>query len=679
MKKFTLFFLMTVMLCLTQTVRADFIDETVYIYHEAKVGEIIPDPVPGKIFYLIQEETPETATHSSKYAGRYKNTEIKLYSLENIYCLNSGPATILAYAYEGDKNIEYEISIDINANKTAIGWHGGDGPDAEAAQKTLKLHPGYGDTYPLPTFFICTEAQMVDKELVCSWEEIPVPWYKYESTNTNVAFINDDGTYGESIGTNAPGETKITISLNENSFEAKNGRWVTHGALEYSFTVKSKMNMEIALNTYPNKEKTLLVEDGETIWSYHGICDHLGVHPEGYADDVQASPSEFGEELTVRLTKESMTDVIELSTDEDANGKMYCFMARDYGEAFVEIIMPETDEYYGACDTLKFNVQPDGFDLIYEEKLLGYEDEFMNIIDELNLREGDTVQLPHLMNFDTWERFNPHYLQVKMNGKVAMPMEKLEDGTLRTMDSLYAVAAGEDVVTYTYYRSPHCTPTVTALPVHIAPLLDPLTEISLAVDPNEDGNIVLNAYYNGEAQAVEIDDALTDEAVEAAMEENACGTDKWKEALPNSMSFNLPAGKVTITIDCWTELGYELRVKVRDQEVKAIPSQTSGVQTHTFTYDLETPAAVVFYLVEVPSNPSAEELAPARRLAKNDPITNSIALIKDITIGRQDVPTAIESIESGAKHNDAAKVLENGQLIIIKNSIRYNAQGQIVK
>ena len=678
MKKITILILLSILMCLPQHVLAG-IDETVSVDLEAKVGEVISDPVPGKVFHLIQEYAPETATYSRKFAQRYEgNPEIKLYSLDNIYCLNSGYVTILAYAYEGDKEIEYEINVNISGNKTAIGWHGGDGPDAEAAQETLNLRPGYGNKYPLPTFFICTQAQMENKEIVCSWEEIPVPWYKYESTNSNVAYINDDGTYGESIGTNAAGETEITISLGENTFEAKNGMWVSHGDLEHTFTVKAKMNMEIALNTYPDKEKTLLIYDGETIMNYYGICDHLGVRPEGYADDTQASPSEYGEELTVRLTKESMTDVIELSTDEDGNGKMYCFTARDYGEAFVEIIMPETNEYYGACDTLKFNVKPDGFDLIYEEKLLGYEDEYMNIVEELTMSEGDTVRLPHLINFDPWGRFRPHYLQTQMKGKVGMPMEKLEDGSWRTMDSLHAVAAGEDIVTYTYYRSPHCTPTVTKLPVHITPLLEPVTEISLSADPTEDGNIVLNAYYNDEAQAVELDDALTDAAVEAAMKENACGTDEWKDALPNSMSFNLPAGKVTITIDCWTELGYELRVKVRGQEVKAIPSQTEGVQTHTFTFDLEAPSAVVFYMVEVPVAEAEPIPAPVRR-ARKAVATEAVSMIKSISVARQDIVTDIESMEQESRQNGAVKMLREGQLYIIKNGLQYNVQGQIVK
>ena len=40
------------------------------------------------------------------------------------------------------------------------------------------------------------------------------------------------------------------------------------------------------------------------------------------------------------------------------------------------------------------------------------------------------------------------------------------------------------------------------------------------------------------------------------------------------------------------------------------------------------------------------------------------------------MPTALENVQEAAQ---STKVIENGVLYIIKNGVRYNAQGQIVK
>ena len=665
MKKFTLF------VCLA-TIGLQYLSsmETKSLNLGAKVGEVIGNPVPGQVFHLVQDGDPGNVFYELKYAKRYPiNPEIKLYTLENIYCLNAGVEVINAYTLD-DKGDEthYEIYVNIAGNKTSVGWHGRQEPNPEAAQSVFNLRP-QKRANPLPAFFVCTGAEMVNNEMVCSWEEIPMEDYNYESANSNLAFVSSYHYNGDSLVVNGTGETIVTMSVDGTENSTLNGKQVSYGKLEHSFIVKSKLNMEINLSSHPGKEKTLLINDGNEITSYYGFCEDISVKPEGAAGSM--APSNYGKTLTVRLTDDSEKDVIELS--QDAND-YYCFQARDYGTVKVEIIMPETDEYMEGRDTLTIHVEPDGYDLTYDPKPLGYEDDpNEDFITELNLREGDTIALPHLMDAGPgiWERFHPHYLVVKMNGLVGMPM----DGA-RVMDSLHAVAAGEDEVVYTYYRSPKCTPTVVKLPVHISTLLEPQTTINLTANPGEDGNIILNAYYNETEQAVEIDDALTDAAVEEAMKKNACGTDEWKKALPNSMSFNLPAGKVTISILCRTQTGYELRAKVRGQEVTVIPSQTGEAQTHTFTYELDAPAAVVFYMVKVPGTP----LNPAPRRMKKAGIEEAVSVIKSINIDRQDIVTTIGNVQSepSGRYN-CTKVIENGVLYLMYNGTKYNVQGMVVK
>ena len=57
---------------------------------------------------------------------------------------------------------------------------------------------------------------------------------------------------------------------------------------------------------------------------------------------------------------------------------------------------------------------------------------------------------------------------------------------------------------------------------------------------------------------------------------------------------------------------------------------------------------------------------------------NNTAVLAGLAVADcgEKVPTAVENAEVGEK---AVKVIENGQMFIIKNGVRYNAQGAIVK
>lgn len=653
-------------------------DEQRSLSFEGKVGGVIENPLPGANFDLIQNDAPELVGIRSSFSKRYPiNEEIKLYSMDAICCLKRGTAQFFASTLDDNGHyILYTIYVDITDNATAVGWRRGSGPDPAASADTMKLAPGGRNKYIMPSFFVCTQAQMINDQMICLWEEISPKShpYDYESTNSLVAFAYNEG---DSLMTNATGETKITMrTLQEEDYINKNNVRVTFPKLKHTFTVQVKLGMEISLWEFPHKEHTFLLDDGFEISSYPRICSQLSVHPQGMVAGVNASPSTYGQELIVRLTDDSPTDVIELTKQEIDGEKYHCFTAKDYGTAKVEIIMPESEESFGSWtdyfyegrDTLTIHVKPNGYDLVYPEYPLGYSYKPNHYIHELDMTEGDTVVLPHLIEEgpDRWQRFRPHRLKIDTKGFARMAV----DGT-RVTDSLYAVAAGEDEVVYTYRRSDNCTPTITRLPVHIKPLLPPITTLNLSMKPTKDDDIVLTAYYNDQNQRVEIDEVLTDEAVEEAMKQYTCGTEQWSNALPNTMSFNLAAGKVTVSIIGWTAKGYELRAKVRGKDVQAIHTQTTGAQTHTFTMDLDAPSAIVFYMVEVAATPTPDS---APRRARHSVLEEAISFIQSISIDVQGLPTSIGNEPSN--NTQFRKLIENGVLIIEKDGMRYNAQGQ---
>ena len=662
MKKFILPSLLAVLVCLPQSVLA--VGGQKEYLGQYKIGEIISDPFPELNFYSLNNQNPGKVGIIKSYVGQDGN--LKVYHLDQICCLTEGEATIYAYTQDGDL---YEYSLYVFGNTTAIGWAGGNGPDVEAQKETLVMRPGWRNN-PLPTYFVCTEAQLVKKEFVRTWEQIPMKIYDYESTNTMVAYITDVNNFADSLQTNQAGVADVTMNLKANSdFVTQTGKTIHFEEDTHTFTVKAKMKMEIYLAEYENKQAILTMDDDGYTMTRKGFCDHLSVKSE---ENLGAtSPSDFGKELIVRLTPESKKDVVTLSTDFDANGIMHCFTAQEYGEVDVEIIMPETDEFNEGRDTLHIIVEPEDQQYSYYERVLGY-DGFQEFVTELEFKEGDTVALPQLHEPDTWELFRPSHLTIETRGIAGMPF----DDNGRVMDSITAFAAGKDEVTYTYFRSKYGPRTVNKLPVHVTTRLEPQTTISIAANPGEDDNVVFNAFYNSDAQTVEIEEPITDDVVQNALDKFALGTDEWKKAIPNSMSFNLPAGKVTISLMCWTALGYELRAHVRGQEVKAINSQTDGLQTHTFSFELDEPAAVVFYLVEVPYPAPARAQMKAERTEEDA----AIAVIKDIEIDRQDLPTAIEEVSNpqsatNVQSVDIQKVIRDGKLLIIRDGKAFTLQG----
>ncbi len=655
MKKFTLFLLLAA-LCLPQSASAKYIEE--YL-GEFMYGEAISHPYEDEIFqyFIIDNQQLGVVELLPTLVGTSKLNGHKLYRMGKICCIGGGEVTIQAVKDNGDV---YKLTLFGRTDHyVGIGWHGGKGAKDAAADSLFVYHStevsGHGT--PLPAFFVCLTAKVANKKFTRTWQELPMKDYYYESSNGDFAFVSPYWSNGDSLIINGSGESTISMRFPSGYFDTKDDRQLWIAEQKHSFKVKAKQNMAINIDQtiFPNKECTLI--------QGNSIPTEFGIWPEG--DLIPTDPSSFGKELTVRLTDNSPKDVVDLATEMEGEIKKYRFTSRECGLAAFEITMPETEEYFAGIDTLWINVDPYYVES-YDGHLLGYDEEDY-LVEELTIKEGKKALMPHLVEVGpgVWERFNPRRLAITSNG-LARYIPDEGDG------KLYGFAAGEDTVVYTYNIAKDGPFTYTKLPVHITPYLEPQTTINLTTNPLDNDNLALTAYYNAEKKAIELEDVLTDNDVEAAMNNYTCGTDEWKAALPSSLSFNLPKGKVTVNILCWTKAGYELRAKVRGREVEVIPSQTADVQTHTFTFNLTAPSAIVFYMVEVPTGAGA----PARRAKAEE---DAVALITGINIEHEDLPTAIEAVQPAATISGSTKIFRDGQMLIIRDGKTYTVQGVEVR
>jgi len=195
-------------------------------------------------------------------------------------------------------------------------------------------------------------------------------------------------------------------------------------------------------------------------------------------------------------------------------------------------------------------------------------------------------------------------------------------------------------------------------------------------DPDGNENVFfsssVNDTYNEESGQLEISTSLTDEQVAEALESIIPGSSAWVSALPGALTFDVPAGKGEILIECFTLPGYTLKVKIEGEEAISI------TQTETFgwvkvTYDLAAPAHVVIYLHAVVSSPAPAHIAAQVR--EEDPSAG--AFIKAIKITPANAPTAIEEIIPAT--DGTQKIMLNGQIFIIRDGKVFNATGAQVR
>lgn len=174
-----------------------------------------------------------------------------------------------------------------------------------------------------------------------------------------------------------------------------------------------------------------------------------------------------------------------------------------------------------------------------------------------------------------------------------------------------------------------------------------------------------NDSYNEETGQLEISTALTDEQVAAALETLIPGSSAWVSMLPGSLTFDIPAGKGSILVNCMTLPGYTLNIMIEGQGTVSITQASLGWAK--VTYDIVEPTHVVIYLH------ASSSYAPARRAQEM-----AGAFISAVKIIPENAPDAIDVVKAAKSLGDG-KYLQNGQLYIVRDGRVYNAQGIEVK
>ena len=201
---------------------------------------------------------------------------------------------------------------------------------------------------------------------------------------------------------------------------------------------------------------------------------------------------------------------------------------------------------------------------------------------------------------------------------------------------------------------------------------DEVTTIDFTeTDPEGNETVIFSAdaenTFNEETGQLEITTALSDEVVADALETLIPGSSAWMSALPGSLVFDIPAGAGTIDVHCMTLPGYSLQVKV--EGVAAISITQASLGWATVNYNVAQPVHVVIYL-----HATGGAGAPARiAAAMHDADPTVGAYIQAVKITPENASVAIDIIQANQGEN--GKIMFNGQLFIIREGRVFNAAG----
>ncbi|MBR6065315.1 MAG: hypothetical protein IKP57_02705, partial [Paludibacteraceae bacterium] len=194
---------------------------------------------------------------------------------------------------------------------------------------------------------------------------------------------------------------------------------------------------------------------------------------------------------------------------------------------------------------------------------------------------------------------------------------------------LRALTAGDDMFTIRYARCEggdmNNEYRLIEFPVHIKPTEIALTtSVDFASDPSSNSAIANNATYDPTTQQVQIGEVISDEVVQGALTCYAFGHEGWDENLQNTISFELPQGNGSLTVNGTVQEGCVLKVKIRGEDGvhSFTPAQVASGQA-IVNYNVPNQTAVVIYISTNGSSP-APRRAPAAK--KDAPLAALTAL-----------------------------------------------------
>lgn len=366
--------------------------------------------------------------------------------------------------------------------------------------------------------------------------------------------------------------------------------------------VKDKYNELFVPGTY------LMASDSYSISVHDGSFIYLGQEYENWVD-----PSSIGLPVTYSVPN---NDVITLTQTE---GNEFAFTVNGLGDAVVTAHTDGNEDYKPASITftihvvfgkaatkecvLAFTSGPNAGQLVPED--YKFELETGEEVPWMELREKDYPETGYAPSFSIWGS-RKHYV-----------------ASFQAETKLRALTAGDDVfrVRYARYQDGDMNGEYKEIeiPVHIKPTEIALTSsVDFTSDPSTNSSIANNATYDAVNHQVQIGQVISDEMVQAALDCYAFGHPGWNENLQNTISFELPQGNGSLTVNGSVQEGCVLKVKIRGEVgVRSFtPAQVAAGEA-TVHYNVPNQTAVVIYISNVGGSGSAPKRAPAAK--KDEP------------------------------------------------------------
>ena len=319
-----------------------------------------------------------------------------------------------------------------------------------------------------------------------------------------------------------------------------------------------------------------------------------------------ATPTEKGLTMTYSV---SNNDVITLTK---TSGNSFEFTVNGFGDAVVTVHTDGNEDYKPASITFTIHVisgkaatkecvlafvgGPNDGQLVPED--YQFELETGQEMPWMQLREKSDPTIVYAPSFSIWGS------------------RKYYVASFQAETKLRALTAGDDVfrVRYARYEDGDMNGEYREIeiPVHIKPTEIALTtSVDFTSDPSTNSSIANNATYDEVNHQVQIGEVISDEMVLAALNCYAFGHPGWDENLQNTISFELPQGNGSLTVNGSVQDGCVLKVKIRGEEGvhSFTPAQVaSGLAI--VNYNVPNQTAVVIYISNNGSSP-APKRAPA--------------------------------------------------------------------
>ena len=330
---------------------------------------------------------------------------------------------------------------------------------------------------------------------------------------------------------------------------------------------------------------------------------------EGQPYENWRSPSELEDTLIITYSL-SNDEVIELTSTWGDN---FSFVVKPGGFGDVVVTASTVGNTRFQPASITFTIHVIEGKAPTRECVLSFEDGSIVPDDyEFNMETGD-----EFVNLTLREKNNPYH-PVYAPSFSMWGSKNYYIASLAGEKKLRALTAGTDTFTVRYARyqtgDAEGKFRILKFPVHIKPSKPAMTSsLSLTSNPASSSSLVCNAEYDGTAQTLKINGALTNEEVRYAMENYAYGSPEWKAALPNTISFELAAGEGDFSVTCQVlDDNYEVRVlRVGDAIARRYDNPT--LETFNIHYNIATQKAVVIYVAAKTSPNDAPRRAHAAK------------------------------------------------------------------